>query len=67
MTYSVKLLPVARQDIAESIEWFNKQKSGLGKLFYEQVKSRITYIKKNPLHYQVSYRGVRRMTFHLSV
>jgi hypothetical protein len=59
MSYKIKLLPEAHLDIKESIEWYNEQKAGLGKRFYESVKLRLDYIKKNPLHYQVSYRDVR--------
>ena len=59
MSYKIKLLPEARLDIKESIEWYNNQKAGLGKRFYEAVKSRLQHIEKNPLHYQVSYKDVR--------
>ncbi len=59
MSYKIKLLPEARLDIRDSINWYNEQKTGLGKLFYRAVKSRLAYIENNPLHYQVSYRNVR--------
>lgn len=59
MSYKIKLLPEARLDIRESIDWYNKQKAGLRKRFYEEVKSRLRDIQRNPLHYQVSYRDVR--------
>lgn len=57
--YKIKLLPDARLDLKESIGWYNQQKAGLGKRFYESEKSKLNYIKNNPLHYQVSYRDVR--------
>lgn len=59
MSYRIKLLPEARLDIKEIIEWYNGKKRGLGKWFYESLKSRIDYIRKNPLHYQVIYRDIR--------
>lgn len=59
MNYKIKLLPEARVDIKDSIDWYNEQKSGLGRLFYQAVKSRLTYIKESPFHYQVSYRNMR--------
>lgn len=59
MSYKIKLLQEARLDIKESIEWYNDQKAGLGKQFYESVKLRLQYIQRNPLHYQVSYRDIR--------
>ena len=59
MSYEIKILPVAREDIKDCIKWYNEQKSGLGKLFYTAVKARIVYIKGNPLHYQIKYRDIR--------
>jgi hypothetical protein len=59
VSYKIKLLPEAHLDIKESIDWYNEQKTGLGKAFYDSVKSRLDYIKSNPLHYQVSYRNIR--------
>mgnify|MGYP001239686595 CR=1 FL=1 len=59
MSYRIKLLPEARQDILDSIGWYNEQKEGLGQLFYQAIKSRLAYISNNPLHYQISYRNIR--------
>lgn len=59
MNFKIKLLPEARLDIKDNIDWYNQQKTGLGKLFYEAVKSRFAYLKQNPLHYQVNYRNMR--------
>lgn len=59
MSFKIKLLPAARRDVKEIIDWYNSQKAGLGKKFYQSLKMRLTNIKKNPKHYQVSYRGTR--------
>ena len=59
MSYKIKVLPEARLDIRDSIDWYDEQKAGLGKLFYKAVKSRLAYVQNNPLHYQISYRNVR--------
>ena len=64
MSYRIELLPEARLDIKESLEWYNDQKAGLGKRFFESLKSRFRYIGKNPLHYQVAYRGIRNALLH---
>jgi len=61
MTYRIKLLPEARFDINEIMEWYNEEKRGLGKRFYGALKSRLDYIRKYPLHCQVSYRDVRNI------
>ncbi len=59
MSYKIRLLPEAHLDIKDSIDWYNEQKAGLGKLFYQAVKSRLTYIRENPMHYQISYQNIR--------
>ena len=60
MSYKVQILPVAKRDIQKGLEWYNDQKQGLGAEFYTSVKSRIDYIQKNPFHYQIQYRNIRR-------
>jgi plasmid stabilization system protein ParE len=69
MKYKVRILVSARQDIQESIQWYNEQwyneqKKGLGKLFYMGVKARIAYLQENPLHYPVTYRDLRQAPVH---
>lgn len=61
MSYKIKLLREARLDIKEIIEWYDEEKPGLGKRFYESLKSKLNYIRKHPLHCQVSYRDVRNI------
>ena len=41
MSFKIILLPEARLDIKDSIDWYNEQKAGLGKIFYQAVKSTI--------------------------
>ena len=64
MKYKVHILASARQDIQESIQWYNEEKKGLGKIFYTAVKARIAYLQENPLHYQVTYRYLRQAPIH---
>jgi len=59
MSYKIKLLPEARIDIVEIIEWYNKEKPGLGTRFYGALKSRFNYLKKYPLHFSITYRDLR--------
>lgn len=61
MRYKITLLKEARLDIKEIIIWYNEEKSGLGKLFYESLKIKLNYIQRNPFHCQVSYRDVRNI------
>ena len=64
MRYKAHILAPALQDIQESIQWYNEQKKGVGKLFYAAVKARIDYIRENPLHYQIEYRDLRHASVH---
>jgi plasmid stabilization system protein ParE len=59
MTYRIKLLPEVRFDIKEIMEWYNEERPGLGKAFYLALKSRLDYIRRYPMHCQVSYRDLR--------
>ena len=59
MSYKIKLLPEARLDIKDSVDWYNEQKTGLGKLFYQAVKSRLAYLKKNPTGRRLSAAVLR--------
>ena len=64
MKYNVRILTPARQDLQESMQWYDEQKKGLGKLFYTAVKARISYLKQNPLHYPVTYRDLHQAPAH---
>lgn len=59
MKYKVRLLPDAYLDIREVIDWYNNAKRGLGKKFYQSLKSKLETISRNPFHFQVSYRDAR--------
>lgn len=48
----------ARNDIQESIDWYNEQRAGLGKQFYTQVKATINRLRSTPF-FQVRYEDVR--------
>ncbi len=61
MSYKVKLLSEASLDIKEIIEWYNEERQGLGRRFYESLKSRLNYISNYPFHCQVGYRDVRNI------
>ena len=40
-------------DIAESIEWYNKQKTGLGDIFFDRLVEKIEAIEK--IHWCIVY------------
>lgn len=51
MNYKVDLLFKARQEIFEGWKWYEKQETGLGYRFEDEVFKKIALIEKNPLHY----------------
>lgn len=59
MNYKVTLLPDAYLDIKEIIEWYNRKQRGLGKKFYESLKSKLKTISTEPLHFQLSFKESR--------
>ena len=60
MSYSIKLLPIARSDLRKAKKWYNNQKENLGDEFKIEVNNEIYYIKEHPEHYQVKYNGLRQ-------
>jgi hypothetical protein len=53
MSYTVELLFKARLEIFESWKYYEKQQTGLGDRFEDEVFKKIELIKTNPLHYPV--------------
>lgn len=45
----------AKDDIRESIKWYNNQKKGLGNLFFADANSTIEKLKSNPFLFQIRY------------
>jgi plasmid stabilization system protein ParE len=58
MTYKTRILPAAKDDILQAAQWYNKQKTGLGKQFTLRVRERVKELKKNPFVCQVRYMDV---------
>ena len=56
MKYEIFITQRAHFEINQSIEWYNEQKKGLGKQFYNELKSCIKHIKKNPLAFEKKYK-----------
>lgn len=58
MAYRILIDEDARTDIQESIDWYDKQKHGLGKQFYRQVNTSINRLRSHPF-FQIRYDDVR--------
>ncbi len=50
----------SRNDIHYAIEWYNKQKEGLGLEFLDCVEAALNRIIRNPKMYEMVYDNIRR-------
>ncbi len=57
--YQSIILPLAKEDIRETAEWYNKHQKGLGKRFIAEVREKVHFIKHNPKASNVRYNSVR--------
>jgi plasmid stabilization system protein ParE len=54
------LEPEAEADLLEAFEWYEKQREGLGREFFECVDDALERVANNPGTYAISHRGVRQ-------
>jgi len=59
MNYKVSFSLKAVNELNQSIEWYNEQKTGLGKRFYSNVSATIKTIKKNPFAFEMRHKEFR--------
>lgn len=60
MIYKVEVRGAAELDVAEAMNWYDQQSSGLGEAFLEDFAQVLKRLSESPLIYQVIYRGSRR-------
>jgi plasmid stabilization system protein ParE len=60
MSYSLKILPDARSDMREAIDWYNSQKKGLGTKFFKHLAEAMKLVLENPHLFQIRYKEVRQ-------
>jgi toxin ParE1/3/4 len=61
---SLRLLPEARDDIANAALWYDEQVDGLGDVFADEVERCLERIEAGPLRYPVTYKSLRRAITH---
>jgi len=59
MSYRLKIKPDAENDLEESANWYNTQRSNLGVEFLDEVEEAVERIARNPFLFQQRYRKVR--------
>ena len=63
MRAKVKYAIFVKEDILDSVNWYNQAQEGLGKRFLKEVKETIDYIAKNPEKIQVRYQDIQIAVF----
>ena len=64
MTVEVRLRPEAEQDLVDSANWYQNQRSGLGLEFLEEAQAVLSSIAERPLFYPIVHRTARRALLH---
>jgi plasmid stabilization system protein ParE len=59
MSYSYRLHPQARIDLAEAYAWYENESSGLGERFVKIVQQKIDEVVSNPQWYGSKKKGFR--------
>lgn len=59
MKVKKQVAEIVNQDLKEAALWYNRARSGLGKVFLKEVKAEVNQIVKNPLAYEVRYANIR--------
>ena len=58
--YKLILKPFAEEDAAKAAVWYNDKSDGLGNEFLLALDAKINAIQRNPNHFQVVYKNIRR-------
>jgi plasmid stabilization system protein ParE len=58
--YKLIIKPYAEFDANDAANWYNNQSKGLGNEFLLALDAKINSIKRNPTHFQVVYKNIRR-------
>lgn len=62
--FKVVILPLAKKDIHEAAKWYQTKQPGLGKRFTGEVRSKVSFIERNPLACAKKYDNVRTAVLH---
>jgi len=61
MTRSFIVRPEAELDIAETFEWYEQQRKGLGDDFLLRVESAFDFLMQDPFSFAPIYKDIRRI------
>jgi plasmid stabilization system protein ParE len=58
--YKLIIKPFAEEDAKDAAIWYNDKREGLGDEFLLALEAALNAIQRNPNHYQIVYKGLRR-------
>lgn len=58
--YKIEFLPLAQEELIQAIDWYEKQRHGLGARFIVAVEATIEAIKRTPMLFTVVHKNIRR-------
>ncbi len=61
LKWCVHIHPIARTDILDVCNWYDRQRDGLGREFLLAIEDALTQLEQQPLLHRVYYRGLRRI------
>lgn len=64
MSYQLIIRDEAEAELEEAYQWYEAQKTGLGKDLVLRVDACLSLIRKNPYAYSVKYKQVRQAFVH---
>jgi plasmid stabilization system protein ParE len=59
--FTIEIEPEALDDIQKAIDYYNSQKTGLGKRFYKKIERSFEFLKKHAFSFAVRYDDIRCM------
>ena len=62
MKYTLVVRKEAKQDLREAVDWYERQREGLGQSFLDSVEEVLERILRHPTLYACFYRNVRIAT-----
>jgi toxin ParE1/3/4 len=60
MAYNLNIKPAAEQDLVDAVNYYDRQRQGLGDEFLDRVRDTFALVRKNPFLSAKSYKEVRQ-------
>ncbi len=57
--YKAIILPLAKEDIKEAVDWYNARQKGLGKRFTTKLREKVRFIRQHPQAAPIRYDSIR--------